>query len=165
MLCMAISPWNHTIQCKRHLTNKHAVRSNRKHDTLVIMNAEGTPQLAHCTPQLALRLRKACLHNQQPILHSPTCTPQLAGTPQLAHPNLALPNCVFQVTHNKHSTPRLQHANALTSHSLPHSEPLQRATTAWRDQPGVASKASGGLLHAASRTRCAPQPSPRKQHS
>ena len=32
---------------KRHLTNKHAVRNNRKHDTLVIMNAEGTPQLSH----------------------------------------------------------------------------------------------------------------------
>ena len=72
----------HPITDKKHLTNKHAVRSNRKHDTLVIMNAEGTPQLAHCTPQLALRLRKACLHNQQPILHSPTCTTQLA------HPNL-----------------------------------------------------------------------------
>ena len=87
------------------------------------------------------------------------------------------PNCVFKPHTTstkgfKFSTPRrLQHVNALTSHSLPYSEPLQRATTAWRDQPGVASKASGGLLHAdsqapcASRTRCPPQPSPRKQHS
>ena len=81
----------HPITDKRHLTNKHAVRSNRKHDTLVIMNAEGTPQLAHCTPQLALRLRKACLHNQQPILHSPTCTTQLAHPNLPAHPNLHTP--------------------------------------------------------------------------
>ena len=131
----------HPITDKRYLTNKHAVRSNRKHDTLVIMNAEGTPQLAH------------------PNLHTPTCTstPQSMPTQPTTDLKLNLKyclrccrgNCVFEtgptvvLEPDKHPTVskprttstqmlqnfhrRLQHVNALTSHcptASHYSEPL-----------------------------------------
>ena len=133
-----------------------------------------------CTPQLALRLRKkhAYITNNrskaEPEILSALLPWQLCfSRPRATSTQLCFSSHYTTSTKGfKFSTPRrLQHVNALTSHSLPYSEPLQRATTAWRDQPGVASKASGGLLHAdsqapcASRTRCPPQPSPRKQHS